>query len=90
MGEIGYTREDRDLLIELRASVSALRQDIYTIKDGISASVVDHETRIRSIESSVTTVRAEKDASDRLTRYGGSVFVVIVGIIQFVISHFWK
>lgn len=87
---IGYSREDRDLLVELRTSVAALRQDIYTIKDNISASVIDHETRLRSIELSITSVKTERESSEKFTRLAGAILVFIVGIAQFTISRIWK
>lgn len=87
---VGYSREDRDLLIELKTTVGALRQDIFTIKDGISATVTDHETRMRVLERSVDVVAAEKTASDKFTRLGGSVLIVLVGIVEFVLTRYFK
>lgn len=87
---IGFSRDDRDLLIELRTSVAALRQDVYTIKDTISASIVDHETRLRKLEADALTLKTEKVSSERFTRLGGSILIFIVGIIEFTLSRFLK
>ncbi len=87
---IGFSREDRDLLIELRTSVSALRQDVYTIKDTISASIVDHETRLRLLETSAVTLRTEKYSSERFTRLGGTILIFIVGVVEFIINRYLK
>lgn len=87
---VGFSRDDRDLLIELRTNVAALRQDIYSIKDNISANVTDHETRIRSLEVAALTFSTEKASSDRFTRLGGTVLIFVVGVVEFLVSHFIK
>lgn len=58
-----YNRDDRDLLVELRTEMKAVRDDIQSLKDGVALRLSnleqnavskiqfdDHETRIRKIE----------------------------------------
>lgn len=58
-----YNREDRDLLIELKTTMKAVRDDIQSLKDGVGLRLTnleknsvnnvqfeDHETRIRTME----------------------------------------
>lgn len=46
-----FNREDRDLLVELRTEVVAIRADIKDIKDGTATKLSDHEIRIRRLET---------------------------------------
>jgi hypothetical protein len=41
---------DHDLLIELKARMDGLKADIKDLKDGTSAQIADHETRITAVE----------------------------------------
>jgi hypothetical protein len=43
---------DHDLLIELKTRMESLKDDIRDLKDGTTAKIADHETRIFSLESS--------------------------------------
>lgn len=58
-----WNRDDRDLLVELRTEMSAVREDIKSLNSGVSARLLnlesnsvskielqDHENRIRFIE----------------------------------------
>lgn len=45
-----WNSADHDLLIKLNTLVEAVREDIRTMNNGVQASLVDHETRIRSLE----------------------------------------
>lgn len=45
-----FNREDRDLLVELRTEVVAIRADIKEIKEGTTTKLTDHELRIRRLE----------------------------------------
>lgn len=51
MEETHFNREDRDLLVELRTEVTAIRADIKDIKDGTAITLADHETRVRTLEN---------------------------------------
>lgn len=44
---------DHDLLIDLRAQVRELRDDIKRMNDGGNRVIADHETRIRLLEKYV-------------------------------------
>lgn len=46
-----WSREDRDLLIELRTEMGGVRTDIKDVKDSVEKNSGDHETRIRSLEA---------------------------------------
>lgn len=48
-----FSRSDRDLLITLHEEVKGLRADISDMKDGVKATLLDHETRLRSLEKYV-------------------------------------
>lgn len=48
--ETNYSREDRDLLIELRTEMLGMRLDIKELKEGTATKLADHETRLRFIE----------------------------------------
>lgn len=50
MEENHFSREDRDLLVELRTEMTGIRADIKDLKDGTSTTLSDHETRIRRLE----------------------------------------
>lgn len=41
----------RDLVIELKTQVEAIRIDIKELKNGIKEQLDDHEVRLRSLES---------------------------------------
>ena len=46
---------DHDLIIEVRAELKGLRQDVKDIKENIKGQIDDHEARLRSIERWVWT-----------------------------------
>jgi hypothetical protein len=45
-----FSREDRDLLVELRTEVAGIRVDIKDLKDGTTIKLTDHEMRLRRLE----------------------------------------
>jgi len=45
-----FNQPDRDLLIELKTEVRALRSDIKELKDVTTDKSTDHEIRIRRLE----------------------------------------
>lgn len=47
---IGFSREDRDLLIELRTNVAIMTRDIKSLGDNTGATIQDHEGRLRFLE----------------------------------------
>lgn len=50
---LDWTRDDRDLLVELRTEIRNIRGDILDLKNGTSVQLLDHETRLRMIERRV-------------------------------------
>lgn len=86
---IGWSREDRDLLVELRTQVVGMRDDMKEVKGEISSKINDHEGRIRILEKMVDTVATQKEEADKTTRIGGSILIVLVGILEFIINHVW-
>lgn len=72
-------RESRDLLIEMRTQIVAIRADIKDLKDGTSATLSDHETRIRAVEVKTT----------RVMTYG-SAALVLLGIIEALAPSFLR
>ena len=87
--ELAQYQNDHDLLVVLHTEMRALRDDIKRMSDSITLQVTDHENRIRTIESAVTTVSANKVYSDNLTRVGGGIFIVLVGAAEFIINRLW-
>lgn len=83
------TVNDHDLLIELKTEFKGMRADIQALTDTTKDTISDHEMRIRSLEISVTTVATEKKESERFTRTGGAILIFLVGIVEFLISHFF-
>lgn len=47
---IGFSKEDRDLLIRLDVKVDNLGQEVKEMRDETKTQVSDHETRIRAVE----------------------------------------
>lgn len=82
-------QNDHDLLIELRTEMRGMRHDLKLMNDTTVTTVSDHETRIRSVETQVITMDATSREREKLTRLGGVVFVVIIGIIEFVVNRIW-
>lgn len=52
-------RMDHDTLIRLEAKVDQVVSDIKEMKDGTTTKMVDHETRIKSLESNVQVIQPE-------------------------------
>lgn len=46
-----WSREDRDLLVELRTDMKAVREDIKTFTDNTNRTTSDHEQRLRVMEA---------------------------------------
>lgn len=47
---IGFSKEDRDLLVTLNVKVNNLIGDVKDIRDDTKQTVADHENRLRFIE----------------------------------------
>lgn len=69
--------DDHNLLIKLDTKVDALKEDIKTLSDNTTARLIDHETRIRLLETGVTRVMTF-----------GAAGVIILGIAQFLIGKY--
>lgn len=50
---LGFSKEDRDLLIRLDEKVTNLGQEVKEMRDETKMQVNDHETRIRALERNV-------------------------------------
>lgn len=70
---------DHDLIIRLGEKIDGLKEDIKELKDGMTTKTEDHEKRIKSLEISVT----------KLFSYG-TALIFVVGVVQFLITKFWK
>lgn len=70
---------DHDLIVKLDTKVDALKDDIKLLNDGANTRQLDHEVRIKSLESTTT----------KLYAYGASL-VFAAGVIQFFLAKFWK
>lgn len=88
--ELHEYKTDHDILLELRVEMRLLREDIKEMKDETKTTIADHESRIRLIEAAVANVLASKQASDKITRIGGMILIFAVGVIEFIISHYWR
>lgn len=73
---------DHDLLIELRTEMRAIREDIKNMRDDISGSVSDHETRIRDLEKLTDDYKTVKKI------VYGAVTLILIAFLGAVISFF--
>ncbi len=48
--EVAMRQSDHDLLVTLHEKVIGIKEDIKEVKDGLNATVADHEVRIRAME----------------------------------------
>jgi len=67
---------DHDLLIRLETKMTGLKDDIKDIKDGTSAKIADHETRIFALETS-------KTRQATIITVGVSIVVILLSIILY-------
>ncbi len=78
--EVGhFSRADRDLLITMHEQIRGIKSDIKDLKDGTSATLNDHEIRIRSAEEKITRIMT-----------WGSIGLLAVGIVEVLVSKYFK
>lgn len=83
-------QNDHDLLIELRTEMRGMRLDVKNLNETTTIRVGDHETRLRLLEKTVETAVASQAEREKLTRLGGTILIVIVGIVEFAINLYIK
>lgn len=77
-----WSREDRDLLIELRTEMKGMRSDLKEMKEDTRVVHVDHEDRIRIVEDKIKE-------HGTLIKVWGSVIAAALTLAQ-VVSSFVK
>lgn len=96
-----WNREDRDLLVELRTEVAAMRADLQDIKGNFSARLlalegnvlmkVVYETDIRDREkyreALENRIRTLENSMTRIYTWG-SAGLLVLGVVQFLIGKF--
>lgn len=82
-------QNDHDLLIELRTEMRGMRNDLRSMSETTVKTVGDHETRIRLIETGVTTIEATARERESMTRLGGAILIFVVALAEFLINRFW-
>lgn len=68
---------DHDLLITMHEQIKGIKNDIKDLKDGTSTTLADHENRLRVVEVGNTQ-----------TRTWGSVIIIAIGILEFLLIKF--
>lgn len=81
---------DHDLLLRLDERTIAMVKAIEALTTSLDKKNDDHEARIRTLETKVTNTIAEREASDRFTKIAGTILILSVGIIEFVIQRIWR
>lgn len=98
---IGWNRDDRDLLVELKTEMVALRDDVRDLKDGVKSDIeflkndkISRAEAVR-INTDQQTINQDMEARQRKTETSitqiktwGSAGVLALGIIEFLINHF--
>lgn len=87
-----WNREDRDLLIELRTEMKAVRTDIQSLQDGVTGRLSnleqnavskiqfeDHEERLRATEVFMVRVAT-----------WGSVGMLAIGVVEFGLQYWFS
>lgn len=84
---------DHDLLLTFRSEtqeqMKAIRVDIKELKDGTSATIADHETRIRTMEKAVESFASDFTTIKKIV-YGAVSFILITvlsSVVYLVINN---
>lgn len=98
---IGWNREDRDLLVELKTEMVALREDVKDLKDGVKMDIeflkADKISRAEAVRINTDQQVINQDVETRMRTSEkkltqiitwGSAGVLILGIIQFLVGKF--
>lgn len=89
MDDPGY-QSDHDLLLRLDERTIAMVKAIEALTSSLDKKNDDHEQRIRALETKVTNAIAERDSSDRFTKVAGTILILAVGIVEFIIQRIWR
>lgn len=71
------TNEEHDLLIRIDENLRNLTSEVKDIKDGVKASIADHETRLRRLEET----DSRNTGAFNIIQIGWGLAVTIVSII---------
>lgn len=91
---IGWNREDRDLLVELKTEMGALRDDVKELKDGVKSDIeflkTDKISRAEAVRINVDQQVINTDHEARLrwqnnVIYGG---LGVLGAAEFLLNYF--
>lgn len=77
-------RTDHDTLIRLETKVDGLPTAIREAVSELGGRITDHETRIRSMETQASTVRATMRAYSIAAGVAGTVFGFVLSIIAVI------
>lgn len=97
-----WNREDRDLLVELRTEMAAMRSDMQEIKGNFSNRLLslegnvvmkiiyeqDQRDRVKYREELETRLRGTEDAITTIKTWGSAALLVL-GVAQFIIGKFF-
>jgi hypothetical protein len=82
--ELTEYKTDHDLLIELRILLIEMRRDMRDMKEGTTATLVEHEKRIRSLEDTRKETEGRSGAFSWLGALFYSAIALIAGLIATV------
>lgn len=80
---------DHDLLIELRAKMDRLSDDIRELKTGNSAAIANHDRRLGTLEAWKASYIGETGGRKNLWGMIIAMVMAIIAIAAFIIPH-WK
>jgi hypothetical protein len=79
--DIAQYQSDHDLLIELRTEMRGMRGDIKGLSASTSATISDHETRIRLNEKDIEAIKTSSSTWRFMLTTGLTILGVVVAII---------
>lgn len=86
---------DHDLIIELKTTVTTgfaeVKERIQGLTDGTSRQLADHEERLRTVETSATVSKTNrqnevKESNNRIT-YWGLAITVVLGLLEVLLRY---
>lgn len=91
---IGWNREDRDLLVELKTEMGALRDDVKELKDGMKSDIeflkTDKISRSEAVRINVDQQTINIDHEGRLRWHDKIIYggLGIVAAAELVLNYF--